>query len=490
MVSEFSSSKDEPQMPTGQIARVHPSDLGGLPPGCVGSGGSGAPRRPLLTKMWCVLVVGHSDLIQFKRAEFLVSQACVSKMVRLRPHINVLAVMCLTATFANADTFELTSGGRIEGAWMNASSAPVQRYVIETSAGIRVTLDARDVKKIVRSASISDGEFHKRAAEFPDTAEGQWRLAQWCAKMDLKRQRQAALQRIVALEPNHAEARKALGHHWLEGRWVSPQQHHRDRGMVRRQGRWQYQQEVELAAKKKEEETRAKKWRKTMRRLRSQIDSVKRVEAHAKIISVRDPLAIPALLELLEDENVPRLRRDYIETIGQMRSEAVVRALSRVVMESPLDDAFDEAIRILKKRTTPDLVETFVKHLASNDNMKVNRAAVVLAELQDPSAASPLIDALVTKHWRPHSNGSSPRRTQVEQVQRFTFGGDGVTEFGFRQGSPEDEVIWETRRNEEVLRALCALVGDQGFGFRKDSWRVWHNALLNIRRQERLRRDQ
>ncbi|MEM7307487.1 MAG: hypothetical protein AAF682_12490 [Planctomycetota bacterium] len=65
-----------------------------------------------------------------------------------------------------------------------------------------------------------DAEYERRLDEAQKSASKLWELHEWCASSDRPRQARLALERLLRREPDHAEARAALGHrrfgeHWL-----------------------------------------------------------------------------------------------------------------------------------------------------------------------------------------------------------------------------------------------------------------------------------
>ena len=57
-----------------------------------------------------------------------------------------------------------------------------------------------------------EAEYERIRPTYADTAAAQWELAQWCREHKLTAQRETHLRRVIELEPNHVEARHALGY--------------------------------------------------------------------------------------------------------------------------------------------------------------------------------------------------------------------------------------------------------------------------------------
>src|SRR6185312_4276079 len=133
--------------------------------------------------------------------------------------IVAVALLLAPAGSLRADIFVLETGGRIEGQWLNQGEQPLTKYEVRRG-GITLTLPLGQVREAIRQ-SPAELEYARRAPAVADTIEAQWELAEWCKKATLARQREVHLRRIVELNPNHQQARFALGYQFLKGQWIS-----------------------------------------------------------------------------------------------------------------------------------------------------------------------------------------------------------------------------------------------------------------------------
>ena len=124
----------------------------------------------------------------------------------------VLALRCSTV----GEVFILRNGGRLVGELLNPDQVPRETYVIRTSSGGQITLPSSQVKDMQhqRPAEI---EYEKMRPRYPDTIEGQWELAEWCREHTLLSQRKVHLERILELDPDHEQARRALKYGQYDG---------------------------------------------------------------------------------------------------------------------------------------------------------------------------------------------------------------------------------------------------------------------------------
>jgi hypothetical protein len=110
----------------------------------------------------------------------------------------------------------------------------------------------------------------------------------------------------------------------------------------------------------------------------------------------------------------------------------------------------------------------------------VNLAALALAQLNDPAAISPLIDALVTTHKVIEGSPEAPGGGQ-----RFTATAGG----GLSMGGDAPKVYHIDYNNERVHQALMKLSGKQNFEFDEPAWRAWY-VDMQMRQHVNARRDQ
>ena len=109
-------------------------------------------------------------------------------------------VLAAASSPAVAEVFRLANGGRIDGEWLNADEQHPQQYLVRLPSGGKITLAAAQVKEVVK-LSPDEVEYEKIRPQYPDTADGQWKLAQWCLEHKLKEQRQTHLQRVIEWIP-------------------------------------------------------------------------------------------------------------------------------------------------------------------------------------------------------------------------------------------------------------------------------------------------
>src|SRR5436190_15932789 len=127
-------------------------------------------------------------------------------------------VIILLATTARADIITLTNGGRLEGKAAPADETSKTTLVIDLAVGGKLTIPRTQVAGI-DIVSPTEAEYQKLAQSSPDTAEDHWKLAEWCRQHKLDAEYKKHAERVLELDPNHADARNVLGFRQKDGKW-------------------------------------------------------------------------------------------------------------------------------------------------------------------------------------------------------------------------------------------------------------------------------
>jgi hypothetical protein len=368
-----------------------------------------------------------------------------------------------------ADVFLLYSGGEVRGELVNREQSPRSTYVIKTASGGQVALDAAQVKKVEKQSAI-EARYDQTRANYPDTVEGQWELAEWCRENKLSKLRRTHLQRIIELDPNHAAARRSLGYSNLQGRWITQEKLMAENGYVRYKGAWVLPQEVELKEQERKEKLAQTEWANRLKRWHTALGSDKAEQALASIRAVNDPMAAPALARYLNNSRAePRdLRLLYVESLGRLQEGAGMDALITVSLFDGDEEVRLASLDQVVAQQYKPAVGKYVQALRHKENAIVNRAAVCLARMKDRSAIGPLIDAVVTVHTMEIQKG------QPGQTSAGFGSGPGGKGGGFTFGGGGTEIVKTAFQNRDVLQALIDLAGGANFEYDKGAWKHWY----------------
>ncbi|PQO44876.1 hypothetical protein C5Y93_17450 [Blastopirellula marina] len=336
----------------------------------------------------------------------------------------------------------------------------------------------RDQIKRIESPQVTEDEYFDHASKFADTAEDQWKLAQWCKSqgLDLCFHRHAA--RVLELDPEFADARYALGYQRRSGRWVSQDEIMRDRGYIRHGGRWTTVQEIALDAARAQRRANQVEWAQYLKRWRQRLGKEHGPTILINFDQVSDPDAVPGLIQLLGRENNRELAYRYLETLGRIESsQGRTFLMENAIFQNDPNFRHRCQQEVLSFKH-PKMVEFYVVFLNHYDRNIVNRAAVMLAKLDYPTAIAPLANALHTRHLTDIAARGTYFHTTQAPTPRFDIVGPkasfrrmSLSEFFARTNNVYGT---EVLANPGVHRALVELCDGEDFGYDPNPWKAWY----------------
>ena len=378
-----------------------------------------------------------------------------------------------------ADTLLLASGGRVEGEWLNRHQVPRTSYVLKTESG-RVELTADQVERVV-GGSEAEQRYLRLLPQMPDSADGHWKMADWCRKRALSTLRRFHLRKVLTFDPDHAQARRGLGYaRSKEGHWIETREWMTNQGYLYHGGKWKTLQQTQLEDARREAELAEKEWIRRVKKWRSWIGGRKQDEAVKLFQEITDSDAAVALADALSDDSNVNMRVVYVRLLGQLESPVGTRALMDAALNDKSEAVRDECLKELQTDGSSYVVRTFVRALSSADNTTVNRAAMALGRLKAPIATLPLIQALITEHKVTVRSGSG-----INPV----FGrGSGGTAGGLSVGGGKPKVFRQKVHNPEALTSLLLLSDGADFQFDQVRWKSWYvdrhrPPQVNLRRE-------
>ena len=373
----------------------------------------------------------------------------------------ILLFLLSIAAVSSGDTLLLRTGGNIEGqvTVVRDDAKTISHYVVKLASGGHMKLDARQVKRHVKPTA-QEQDYRNLLQNMPDTAEGHWKMSQFCAKNRLPDQKSYHIERVIQLDPNHEEARKALGYTLIDGKWTRQDEWMARRGFVRYKGGWRTAQDIAITERKREIELRQKSLRTDMKRWRGWIGGRRDSEARENFASIDDPLAAMGLIDLFEKEKLPEIRELYIDTMARLPGRGITVQLLKTAMSDEDNEVQDRAIEHLLTRNADSFItHSLIPYLTDKKNSIVNQAGYILGRIGHRDAIKPLIDSLVTTHVRYiHPQGNI----------RPTFSSNGT---GLSTGT-KPKKITETKRNASVLKALAKITG-KNFQYSEEEWKRW-----------------
>jgi hypothetical protein len=143
-------------------------------------------------------------------------------------------LLVLLPALLHADDIYLKSGGKMSGRILSQTETMVEIDVGVGEVGVPMSSIARIDKK---RSTLDD--YHDRANVLgADDMKGWLELARWASSQALGTQARQAYQRVLAMDPENAEANTAMGKVQVDGRWMTEEESYRARGFVEFEGEW------------------------------------------------------------------------------------------------------------------------------------------------------------------------------------------------------------------------------------------------------------
>ena len=418
-----------------------------------------------------------------------------------------VALTLLAAADLPADVVKLVDGGEIRGTVKSPAGKPRKdqapesdEVVVESLSGAEITV-ARDQIVFITKRPRAAEEYESLERRVADTVEARWQLAEWCRQHGLAEHRKAQMQRILELDPEHKPSHYGLGHRRQGNKWTTPEEENAEllaAGYVRYKGRTITTLERDLLESNSTRQREQNEWRPKIRLWLTWItgrDGPRRADATVKFRELRDPDAVPAIVDFLVGDANVDVRRLALQALAQIDGQAPIPALVRIALSDADQSLQSGAFGVLSPEQRLAAVPIIERGLRDESNLIVRRAAILLSKCEVRQAIPALIDALATSH-----------KIRVPQAPAYSAGfnrdgsqtgsGSGLpasVESALRAGQlPYGVVIdnsnvrappvkWVTVRvplqNQEALDALRTL-SQQDFGYDKRAWRVWWQAQL------------
>jgi hypothetical protein len=181
----------------------------------------------------------------------------MTTLLRVWPWLLLLGVV----PAASADEVTLKNGSKLEGAVQEDGNT----VTVDVGSGI-VTLNRSDIKSINRPNELVQDYDRRYQAIKPDDVNGYYQLYLWTRQQEgMKARGERLLRKILEVDPNHEQTRRALGYVNHKGAWLTQDEYKGALGLVRYNGDWvtvdaaerlrRMDQELALAASKQAAES-------------------------------------------------------------------------------------------------------------------------------------------------------------------------------------------------------------------------------------------
>lgn len=390
--------------------------------------------------------------------------------------MKLLALVLFLASPAAADEVELTSGKVIEGKVEDLGDS----IKIHKSGG-SVTYPKFMVKQIVFKKTLQEVYLDKAKA-VKDDVESHLKLAQWCVDQKLVEEARAEYRKVVALDPEHEQARAALGHRFFRGKWMTEDEVNEAKGLIRHKGVWMTPEERDLAVALDEQKELEKKLLVQVAALLEKThsgDEKKREDAKAALGKIEDKFKVKAYLAAVTTYH--KLTRGFvIAELGRMKEPAAAKPLARRAIWDE-DEIFRlAAIRSLREIAHPDTAVHLAVYLEEEALVARVRTEEALVGFPDLRVVGPLLEAL--ENALESIKLLEASEGQVTAVTNRTI----IMKDGTRMVIPrvvrfKPETFDKDQRERLLLEkstilSTLGVVTGQGFGDDLPKWRAWLHA--------------
>ena len=276
---------------------------------------------------------------------------------------------------ASGELFILQSGGKVSGQLVPQDPPDKDNLTIKTDSGATITLARSQIKQTLHQRP-EEVEYEKLRVRAADTVQGQWELAEWCRENHLVAQREKHLKRIIELDPDHQQARLALGYERHGDTWTTQEELMTKQGYRRYKGRWRLPQEIEIMEKERQKELAEKEWMQKIGAWRNWLGTARDQQARDKLMAIKDDAAIKGLAEALKNDSRDEARQVFIDALAHVGTTPALMALTAWTMQEHVQDLCLSCLEHLRKAKCHDAVVFFVDKLRSKDNTQVNRAGM------------------------------------------------------------------------------------------------------------------
>jgi tetratricopeptide (TPR) repeat protein len=364
----------------------------------------------------------------------------------------------------NEAVAELRRGGRLPGRIVEYE--PIDGFAVRVNAGLTLGISDNEIRRI-RDNDEAMRAYRQRLAQLDDEPQAHYLIHRWCSSQGLYDQMQRHLERCIELDPNHSDARAALGYTRHKNRWVKIDSLFRSRGMVRDGGKWRTAEEVvQLEQSEQLEQSRidAKKqiaaWKKQARR-----DTPAGRDARAQLAQINDPAFDVAVIEEFRAAVEAGARRDqlfWLEILGRLNTPVCRDTIIQASMDAPSQSVRERCYELLEGEHKYRAIAYYLSHLQSSDNEQINRAASALSYLNDPEIVLALVRALRTEHsiiFQPGAGMNVGMNRSTGNLGSFTAGGN----------KPVRKTV--VKENPDVLTALLEVIPDDvNFQYDEAEW--------------------
>ena len=411
-------------------------------------------------------------------------------MQKLLILLALAACVALPARMAWADIIQLKNGNKLEGVIVKETEDEIK---LKTTVG-SITLKKDDIVKIERGlTALQQFENTVKTLKDDDTV-AHYTLGVWCKEHSLTKQAREEFTKVVAADPENADAHRQLGHVLQGGTWMTEDDAMKAKGFVWHQGKWITKKEADSIKEKEKKH----EWTDKLRRAARLLDGPKSTEG-ARVFESITPAAIinptvviAALRDVTENEG-PAARKEAIKALVRLHTSEAFDAIIEVVLNEKNPEVAQAAANELKalnpKRAARQLARAIrdLRHslvTATNEQKPdavrgIERACRALGSLGEPMAVPDLAECVMMEvnYIRDKKSASTltgPLNSTTESTRNVNgVPVDMTTSSGVSiSTSVPDTELMKYYYSEDARNALRQLTG-QRFDFERAKWLGW-----------------
>jgi hypothetical protein len=387
----------------------------------------------------------------------------------------LLALFLAAATPAVADEIELQSGAVIEGKVQDLGDS-----IKVIRSGSSVVYPKHMIKRITPKKTTEEIYEEKAKALKDGDLDGHLALARWCAQQKLAKESAVEFRKVIALSPDHEEARKGAGFVKVGDAWMTEDQANEAKGLVRHKGRWMTPEEknleVALEEQKELDQLILREIQTCLDRIRA-TEEKKRQEAADRLAKIDDKHKVKSYLAAVTSSY--RLTRKFVyEELGRMKEATAVKPLCRRALWDEDESLRPLAAKALVEIGHPDTALHLAPFLGEESVSARTRCAELMATFKDLRAAPTLVDALANclNRIKQQDENQGEEQTAVVSKQVIMPDGSRVTVPKVVKIKPDfrDKELLSRLHNERLtLLSTLRVTTGQDFGEDVSKWKAW-----------------
>jgi hypothetical protein len=390
--------------------------------------------------------------------------------------MGILALLLFAAACsATADEVELTSGTVIEGKVQDLGDSI---KVVKSNGS--ATYPKSMVRKITPKKTVEE-IYEDKAHDVADAdLDGHLKLARWCLERKLQKEAAVEFRKVIALSPDHEEARAGAGYQKVAGKWLTEDEAAEAKGLVKHKGRWvtPEQRDLDLALEEQKELDKALQAEvvRQVSNLKSS-DEKKRNDAITALGKIDDKLKTKAYIAAIPSPHRDT-RKFLYEELGRMKESAALRPLVRRSLWDEDETLRPVAFRALQDIGHPDTALLFIPFLGEESISARIRCVDSMALFKDLRVVPALLQALENNMDLTRSFEKEGESMTALTGRTVILPDSGTVTLPrvvkIKAADPIDKNTRSKLQHEKqaILGTLGALTG-QNFGDDLPKWRAW-----------------